>query len=401
MEGILANSIEHVKGIYATNEDPTLQYHTWEHTEIVLNSVAEMADAIAEIIPEEKEALQLAAVFHDVAHISGSENHEADGAQMAENYLSHHDCPESQIQLIRRMILATKMGHEPTDLLEQIIQDADMSHLRDGDYMDTAFKRLYTEFKARFKHEMTMKEWAVDCIGFFERHEYHTNFALENFSEGKAENLKKIVLMSETEDVQDQQSQEELVKKPKNKSKKKAKSDLPEKGIETMFRVSLRNHLNLSRIADNKANTLISVNAIIISIVLTTLLPKMDNNPYLIYPGLTLMGFSVITIVIAILSTIPKTTHGKMTRDEVEGKKGNLLFFGNFHKMTLEDYEWSMEELMQDKDYLYKSLIRDLYFLGKVLNKKYALLRYSYYIFVAGLVLSIVLFVINLQTFTI
>ena len=95
--------------------------------------------------------------------------------------------------------------------------------------------------------------------------------------------------------------------------------------------------------------------------------------------------------------TKPKTTHGKLSRKEVEERKGNLVFFGNFHKMSLEDYEWGMGELMQDRDFLYKSLTRDLYFLGKVLNRKYNLLRYSYYTFVVGLVISIAMFVINLR----
>lgn len=162
-----------------------------------------------------------------------------------------------------------------------------------------------------------------------------------------------------------------------------------------MFRVALRNHLNLSRIADNKANTLISVNALIISIILGSMFPKIDNNPYLIYPGLTIILFSIVTIIISILSTIPKTSHGVMSREEVLNKEGNLIFFGNFHKMTLEDYEWSISELMKDRDYLYKSLTRDLYFLGKVLNRKYMLLRYSYYVFMIGLITSIVMFAVS------
>jgi hypothetical protein len=63
----------------------------------------------------------------------------------------------------------------------------------------------------------------------------------------------------------------------------------------------------------------------------------------------------------------------------------------------LNDYEWGIEELMKDGDYLYKTLSRDLYFLGKVLNRKYVLLRYSYYTFVIGLSLSIVLFLLSLR----
>jgi hypothetical protein len=154
--------------------------------------------------------------------------------------------------------------------------------------------------------------------------------------------------------------------------------------------------LSLSQIADSKANTLISVNGIIISIVLSALFPKLDNNPYLLIPALILVSFSVATIIISIVSTIPRTTHGLMTRDEVSNKRGNLIFFGNFHNMAQNDFEWGVSELMQDKDYLYKSLTRDLYHLGRVLNKKYAYLRMGYITFVVGLCVSVVAFVISL-----
>jgi hypothetical protein len=100
----------------------------------------------------------------------------------------------------------------------------------------------------------------------------------------------------------------------------------------------------------------------------------------------------------ATLSTIPKTTHGSVSKVDVESKRGNLLFFGNFHKMSLKEYEWGIGELMKDGNYLYGSLTRDLYFLGKVLNRKYNLLRYGYFVFVIGLVVSIALFIWSILT---
>lgn len=193
---------------------------------------------------------------------------------------------------------------------------------------------------------------------------------------------------------------EELQEKKKKKKKKKkpTKADSPLKGVETMYKVALRNHVNLSQIADNKVNTLISVNAIIISIVLSALFPKLDSNPFLFYPGMSILLFTIITIIISILSTIPNVNKGLITRKEVLEKKGNLLFFGNFFKMSQADYEWSMNELMNDKDYLYNSLTRDLNFLGKVLNKKYTLLRYAYFVFVIGLISSIFIFVFSISS---
>ena len=155
------------------------------------------------------------------------------------------------------------------------------------------------------------------------------------------------------------------------------KEESPEKGIQTAFRVTLRNHLKLSDIADTKANILLSVNAIIISLALSNLIPKLDNpsNTYLIYPTLIFLFFSIASMMLSVLATRPNVTSGEFTRKEIEEKKVNLLFFGNFHKMPLEEYRWAMNELMNDKEYIYDTMIKDLYFLGKVLNRKYKILR--------------------------
>ena len=181
-----------------------------------------------------------------------------------------------------------------------------------------------------------------------------------------------------------------------DKSKKKIKEPKPERGIDTMFRTTLNNHNNLSGLVDNKANILLSVNAIIISVSLTTIIPKLDNpsNAHLILPTMILIVTSVIAITFAILATRPTITKGSFTKKEVDEKKVNLLFFGNFYKMPYEDYNWAMNELMKDKDYVYNSMIKDLYHLGIVLEKKYRLLRVAYTIFMFGIIISVLAFLI-------
>ncbi len=182
---------------------------------------------------------------------------------------------------------------------------------------------------------------------------------------------------------------------------KKNKIELPERGIETMFRVALRNHITLSDIADTKANILLSVNAIIISVALSNLIPKLDNpsNSYLIYPTLIFLAFTVASIVLSVLATRPNVTRGKFSKEDVANQKVNLLFFGNFHQMSLSDFEWAMGEMMQDRDYLYGSLTKDLYFLGLVLNRKYGLLRTTYTVFMIGIVISVISFAVSFKLY--
>jgi hypothetical protein len=172
------------------------------------------------------------------------------------------------------------------------------------------------------------------------------------------------------------------------------KEKLPGRGVESMFRLTARNQINLSSIADNKANILISVNSIVLTLLLTTGMDKISDYPVVAFPAISFLLTSISTIIFAILATRPKISSGKFTEEDINNKKVNLLFFGNFYNMKLEEYEWAIKELMADQEYLYSSMIRDQYSLGKVISRKYKLIRIAYTLFMVGLILSSVLFAV-------
>ena len=146
--------------------------------------------------------------------------------------------------------------------------------------------------------------------------------------------------------------------------------------------------------ADSKANILISVNFIVLSVIIGTLYDKLLTDPNLQIPTVLLSIVCVLAIVFGILATRPTVTSGKFTKEDIANKKTNLLFFGNFHKMGYADYDWGMTEMIGDKNYLYSSMIKDTYFLGIVLAKKYRYLRIAYNIFMYGLILSMIAFTV-------
>jgi len=186
---------------------------------------------------------------------------------------------------------------------------------------------------------------------------------------------------------------EEEITKLKEKVKK-VKELKPDRGIETMFRTTSKNHMSLSAIADNKANIMISINSIILSVIISVLIRRLEEYPQMTIPVMMLTIVCLITIVFAVLATRPNVSKGKFERLDILNKETNLLFFGNFHRMSIKDYQWAMREMLQDADYLYGSMIKDIYFLGAVLGKKYRLLRISYTIFMYGFVLSILGFIV-------
>jgi len=152
--------------------------------------------------------------------------------------------------------------------------------------------------------------------------------------------------------------------------------------------------------ADSKANILISVNAIIISVILSVLLRKIETETHLAIPTFIFLGFSVATIIVSIMATRPKVTQGRFSREDVMNKRTNLLFFGNFFRQTLDEYRWGMGTMLNDADYLYGSLVEDIYFLGVVLGRKYRLIRLAYNLFMIGIIVSVIAFVVAILTHT-
>jgi hypothetical protein len=161
-----------------------------------------------------------------------------------------------------------------------------------------------------------------------------------------------------------------------------------------MFRTTSSNHFELSSLADSKSNIMISVNSIIISVALTVLLARLAFYPQYIIPTVVLLIVCLSSIIFAILATRPSINKGRFTEEDIRNKKTNLLFFGNFHRMKLDEYQWAMNEMLKDREYLYDSMIKDIYYLGVVLAKKYKFLRISYTIFMYGIIAAVIAFAV-------
>ena len=387
---IIQSTEQYVTDLLENRLDKRFLYHNLKHTQRVVKSTKELANA-SQLSEEDSEMLELAAWFHDTGFTEGAEEHEKKGCRLAAQFLEKHNYPAERIEKVQALILATVRFYKPQNLLEQIIRDADCSHFAKKTYWETT-DYLKEELALLGDQHYSAKEWRDANIEFFRHeHEYYTDYAKEHWEEGKQKNLKQLLKEKKTE--------KEIAKKEALKAK--FKSESPDRSVQTLYRVTLKNHLKLSDIADTKANILLSVNAIIISLVLANLIPKLDNpsNTYLIYPTVIFVIFSVISMVLSILATRPNITSGEFTHQDVKDRKVNLLFFGNFHKMKLADYEWALSELVKDKDYVYSTLTKDLYYLGLVLEKKYRILRVTYNIFMVGMIITVIAFGVAFRFF--
>lgn len=391
MDNLIKDVENYVSNLIINELPQDYLYHNLGHTKRVVKKTHELIEG--EHVTEKDGAnLILAAWFHDIGYIKKEDGHEEIGAEITVNFLKEHNVPEETISEVSKLILATRMGHEPINLLEKIIRDADCAHFGSKNFAEIT-ELLRSEWELSQEKVFSDKDWVLENLKFLTKnHKYHTNYAIENWQPGKSKNISTLLKKQKKLDLE----LKKLKQKEEEFNFKKNKSILPERGIETMFRVTLKNHITLSNIADTKANILLSVNAIIVSLVLSNLVSKLDNasNAYLIWPTVIFVLFTVASMILSVLATRPNVTSGKFTKEDVANQKVNLLFFGNFHKMSLEDFEWAMGEMMQDRDYLYSSMKKDLYFLGKVLDKKYKILRTTYTVFIIGILISVTAFAV-------
>lgn len=176
---------------------------------------------------------------------------------------------------------------------------------------------------------------------------------------------------------------------------KKDKKNKPSRSIETMFRTTLSNHIQLSAMADQKAGLMVSTNAIIISIMVTFLVQEFSANPKLFIPTSLMVVVCLLTITFALLSTRPSVKSRKH-RKSIEKSEIDLLFFGDYLALSLEEYNDEMKEMMDKDKRLHKAMIKNIYAQGKVMERKYRLLKISYSIFIIGFPLVLLSYLIVL-----
>jgi HD superfamily phosphodiesterase len=391
-EDIIRKVGNHVFLLFKEKLSKKLVYHNYKHTFEVVKEAKQLAEGY-DLPDEEMEILLLAAWLHDTGYIITYENHENESVGIATAFLQDQGYPQEKIERINQCIMATKHGQVTNHLLEDILVDADIANIGKETFFATA-ELLRVEWEIFLDRSFTDLEWSQYQLDFLLSVSFRTQPAQAKYSKQLSKN------------IQAQRNQLlDLAKKKKKKAKKERENlAQPKRGIETMFRSTYDTHISLSAIADNKANMMISLNAIIMSIIITYLGTKSSiigaeftRNPILMIPVGILLATTLASVISAIISAQPEVTSFRLRPDKLTNRRINLLFFGNFTKIPLEDFQSGMHEIMRDKNALYNNMITDIYYLGDVLKKKYRLLRISYTIFMIGIILTVVSFVIAIS----
>ncbi len=373
----------YVKKLLSDQLDPAIIYHDWRHTANVLEAARNLA-AKEGLQEDQLRLLELAVLFHDTGFTVQAEDHETHSKNILTAYVKSHHLEAAILPQIHKIIESTRMGKEPEDHLSQIMCDADLSHLG-TERFGPCNHRLREEWSA-LGHQFTDEGWRELNLNFLLGHKYYTRSAQEIYNPSKAEHLLKI---------QNQEAQLDGSSKKKKKKKKMAKKPatdvdaiLDKKSAQMMFKTTMRNQIDLTAIADNKANIMLSINAIILSVALPILADDVNENSLLLFGIIPLTLTCLTTMFYATMVTRPIAMTGRSEISKEAQKNLNLFFFGNFFRMDYNKFKEGMLSIFEDNVVLDNAALMDLFYLGKSLGFKYSRLRICYTIFITGIIVT-------------
>ncbi|MEM0939308.1 MAG: HD domain-containing protein [Bacteroidota bacterium] len=191
MENTLIKKVKaHVITLLSEQLSTDITYHSINHTQDVVRASNEIAEK-QKFSEEEIEILNIAAWFHDVGYIKGSQNHEDRSAVIAGEYLEKRNYPEEKIKQVKGCILATKMPQKPKNALQKTICDADLMHLASEDYFKKA-DLLHNEIEKTKLCKIPENEWLKMNQEFLTGHCFFTEYAQKTYYSAVQENLRKV-----------------------------------------------------------------------------------------------------------------------------------------------------------------------------------------------------------------
>lgn len=374
---VIAVIEKHISDSLSARLDERYAYHNLKHTLAVRDACLLLADKTG-LPNEDREVLELAALLHDTGFVEKYDGHEDVSCRIAEKLLSQHNYPAEKKSKVLACIATTQLSSQPETLLEMLMRDADLAHLASEDYF-LSVAALREEWRIFQGQTYTDNEWNELNHKFLKSHSYYTNAARELWDEQKNANqkaLKKLVKAAESD--------------TDNSTRITAT-----RSAQMMFKTSLRNHIDLSNLADNKANIMLSINAIIITIAMPLAATYVRANPYLLAPMAALLSTCLLSMFFATMATRPIKMTGLTSEEAIRQGQANLFFFGNFFKMSFEEYRRGMQFIAADENRLDSAILRDLFFLGKSLGRKYTQLRTCYTVFLSGIGITVLIFAVS------
>lgn len=366
------------------------QYHDLHHT-MTVRDASLVIGRRYRLNDDELELLELAALFHDTGFVKQYDGHEDASKEIMAGFLNEKNYGAGKIAELKGLVEATRLGTEPETLAQKILKDADFN----------TFGTTYLEKSKQLRHEwevfkgikMKEKEWLENNLEFWGSHQFYTGEGKAMFGDQKRKVLKKF------------KKQMGKIEKKKGLPRHFGDKPKPSKGdnfslnssksAQMMFKTTLRNQIDLTNIADNKANIMLTINSALITLGIPLIAGELEASPHLVYPAITLLLTCILAIVFATLATRPVKMAGKTDLQKLDKGNTNLFFFGNYYKMPQSEYREGLKRIVENEELLDKTIVNDLYFLGLSLGRKYSRLHTTYSVFMVGMVVTAIVYVLS------
>ena len=384
---------EHVLNLFNGEHDPRLIYHNYQRTTAIVKMTEEIAQdtRLSEL---GKETVLIAAWFQGVGYLFDYEAPEEKSITLVRDFLQALRYPAVKTNTIVACLTEAYSSGVPATKEAKVLADAiQITNFSEDFFYQSPLLRLEREFVQ--SHYASPFEWEQWQLQQLLNAKLYTAYGKSQYEGIIAKNIVD----------QKNQVQKNRLNKYKGKGEdanlrkfQNIERKLPERATQTFFRVNYRNHINLSAIADNKANIMISVNAILISVIISLLSYQniTESNPMVILPIVVFLITGLASLIFAVLSIRPKVTQLNNNSSSIEHAKKNIVYFGNFVQLDLDQYEEAMDAMLRDGELMYGNMTRDLYYLGKVLDQKYRYLTIAYNIFMLGFVATVISFLVVL-----
>ncbi|MFQ5447326.1 MAG: Pycsar system effector family protein, partial [Saprospiraceae bacterium] len=388
---IAALAQQYVLNLFNQKNDPRLVFHTYRQTTEIAKTVNSLAEANGSTEGDWKTA-GLAAWFINAGFLFDYQDPVPKSLELAGKFFEAHQFSPGKKKIILTVLEATILWEPPKSPAAQLLLDAVRAVHFGEDFFDTS-SWLRTERELLLNLQYSKEEWEQYQIQQLLNARFYTAHAKITFEPVAAGHL--VVLKDRLEKQRAKRTKKE---EPEDARKQRDLERRISSGTQTFFRTNYRNHINLSSIADNKAHIMISVNAILISVIISVISYRnmTETNPAILMPAIIFVVTGLSSLIFAVLAARPKVTSLIHEGTPLDEAKRNIVFFGNFVSLKMEKYEELMEEMFNDSKLLYGNMTRDLYNLGKVLDKKYRYLSISYNIFMVGFAATVLTFLLAL-----
>lgn len=389
---------QHVLSLWNEKRDPRLVYHNFAQTAEIVRLVGEIGESSNQ--PREViETAQLAAWFHSTGYLfvqraaarEDNQQFVEKSAVAAEFFFAERRFEPAKIHRIRQCIVTALTPINPKPAEAQLLCDAISAVNLTVDFEQNS-PLLRLEWELAEGRKVTDAEWNDYLLQALLNAHFYLPSAKIAYEPTVARQFLKFRQQADNQVV--------IKKKTVDPSVETDRFDKLGKGglrsaIQTFYRSNYANHIHLSSIADNKAHILIQINSILLSVAISLLTWRAGTtqNPMMVLPLVIFIVSALVSLIFAVLSARPKITNLN-TKNTPELAKRNVIFFGNFVHLSIEQYERALDEMLRDGTLLYGNMTRDMYHLGKVLDKKYRFLHFAYNVFMIGFVVTVALFLV-------